>query len=195
VATATSAPSVAAGASVAPGVGSAAVTLADLAAHEGQMAVVGGMVTRVDGVRLTIDDGSASAVVRLVGQASALITVVAIGDLLNARGMVERNAAGGLEVAVEDPSAVELLSAQVTLNTRAPSPWALSSGDAIPTGEGASTTSSGHAPLVALAIIALAIGLLSAAFLATPANRKRFRQVLIAASESAKRRLAQARSS
>ena len=48
------------------------VALADLAAHDGQRVLAGGSVTNVDGARLTIDDGSAAAVVRLVGEAESV---------------------------------------------------------------------------------------------------------------------------
>lgn len=177
-----------------PGTGTAVVPLADLASHDGQLVLVGGVVTRIDGQRLTIDDGSASAVVRLIGEASALTSVVAIGDLLNARGVVERNAAGGLEITVDDPAAIEWLAPVVALNSRAPSPWATSSSEQTPTGQGTSATSSDQAALIAIAIIALAIGLFAAAFLATPANRKRVQQMLVAAANELKRRAAQLRS-
>jgi len=170
------------------------VSLADLASHEGQPVAVGGVVTRIDGARLTIDDGSASAVVRLVGEASGLASAVAMGDVLNARGVVERNAAGGLEVAVDDPSAIEWAAPLIALSSLGPSPWAVSSTEATPSGEGTSTTSPGHAALVALALVGLAIGLLAATLLATPASRKRVQRVLVAGADGLKRRLAQVRS-
>jgi cell division septation protein DedD len=90
--------------------GTASVALADLAGHEGERVAVGGNVTAIDGLRLTIDDGTGTGVVRLYGDAGPLAEMFAIGDLINAVGMVERNAAGGLEVAVGDPGGVARLA-------------------------------------------------------------------------------------
>jgi hypothetical protein len=78
------------------------VALADLAAHEGQLVRVGGEVQQRDGARLIIADVSATAVVRLSGEAVPLAEIVERGDMINAIGEVERNAAGGLEVVVAD---------------------------------------------------------------------------------------------
>jgi hypothetical protein len=90
--------------------GTPSVALADLAGHEGERVAVGGNVTVIDGLRITIDDGSGTGVVRLYGDAGPLANLFAIGDLMNAVGIVERNAAGGLELAVGDPGAVARLA-------------------------------------------------------------------------------------
>ena len=85
--------------------------LADLAAHQGERVTIGGTVTAVDGARITVDDGSSIAVIRLFGDASAMVSLVAIGDLVNATGVVDRNATGGLEIAVDDPAGFTWLAA------------------------------------------------------------------------------------
>ncbi len=86
------------------------VALGDLAAHEAEAVSVGGRVLAVAGVRLTIDDGSGNAVVRLTGEAASLFVLFAVGDLLNATGRVERNATGGLEVVVDSPESIVRLA-------------------------------------------------------------------------------------
>ena len=150
------------------------VPLGDLAGADGETVTVGGTVVAIDGLRLTIDDGSASAVVRLVGDATSLAAVIGIGDLINATGRVERNAAGGLEVAVEDPAAISRLL-QVAAASDAPDTASRTSGaqknlPGSPAGDG------GPSPggrTVAVALGALGLLALVAAVVAVRGNRER----------------------
>ena len=66
------------------------VDLRDLAAHVGRRVRVGGLVTEVttDGVRL--DDGTASALIVLDGDAADARSVLEPGDALNATGTPEQ---------------------------------------------------------------------------------------------------------
>ena len=86
----------------------ASIALADLAGREGAIVRVGGVIERVSGLRLTVADDTATAVVRLSGLAAPLAGQLAAGDLVNVQGVVERTAAGGLEVHVDDPAMVEI---------------------------------------------------------------------------------------
>jgi len=83
------------------------VALADLASYVGRLVRVGGRVDRRDGARLVITDEAATAVIRLSGRAASLAPLFATGELVNAQGVVERNASDGLEIRVDDPSQVE----------------------------------------------------------------------------------------
>ena len=92
------------------------MALADIAAHEGEVVLVGGAVEAVDADRLLISDGSGVAAVRLpAGFASASVRV---GSLLNARGTVSRNPQGGLEVVVNDVDGIRLLDVILTAAER-----------------------------------------------------------------------------
>jgi hypothetical protein len=84
--------------------------LADLAAHESAIVSVGGRVTAVAGPRITIEDESASAVIRLAGDAARLAQTFGPGDLLNATGRVQRNPHAGVEVVVDDPAGLRRLA-------------------------------------------------------------------------------------
>jgi hypothetical protein len=80
--------------------------LADLGAHENQMVRVGGRIAALEGPRITLQDESAAANVRLTGEAVRLVPLLSIGDLINATGVVERAAGGGLEIVIDDLNAV-----------------------------------------------------------------------------------------
>ncbi|MDQ3938311.1 MAG: hypothetical protein M3253_06475, partial [Chloroflexota bacterium] len=86
--------------------GAPVVVFADLAGHDGQTVHVGGRIEARDSLRLRVDDGSATAVLRLAGEAEALSPLLVVGHLINAQGVVERTAGGGLEVRVDDPALV-----------------------------------------------------------------------------------------
>ncbi|MEX2546875.1 MAG: hypothetical protein WD830_03705, partial [Chloroflexota bacterium] len=178
-----------------PSAGLAAVALSDLAGHEGAEVAVGGTLTNVDGARLTIHDGSASAVVRLVGAAAAVAELVGLGDLVNVRGIVERNAAGGVEVAVSDPNAVDWLHpVSAAITTRVAPSLTLSAGPIEPVTSGPASTSQ-TSILVTGALFSLSILLLVTAVLATEQNRIRVHSWLVRASTGLKRRLADLRPS
>jgi hypothetical protein len=82
------------------------VAFADLSGHDGETVHVGGRIEGRDGLRLRVNDGSATAVLRLTGRAEALSASLLVGHLINAQGVVERTASGGLEIRVDDPALV-----------------------------------------------------------------------------------------
>jgi len=82
-------------------------SLSELAAYEGQYVTLGGIIERLDGLRAVVADETGRAVVRLSGRAAPLALQLAPGMVLNAEGLVERNAAGGLEVHVDDPARLD----------------------------------------------------------------------------------------
>jgi hypothetical protein len=81
-----------------------AVTLGSLDGLEDRVVRVGGRVRTVAGQRLTIDDGTATASVRLAGAAAAIEPAIGIGEVVNASGRVRLRAAGAPEVVVEAPA-------------------------------------------------------------------------------------------
>ncbi len=102
-------------AEVAPAVAStqpqaAPLPLSALAARTGALVSIGGVVEAIDGLRVTVTDESGTAVVRLSGSAADLARQLRPGMLLNATGIVERNAAGGIEVHVADAAAIVFAS-------------------------------------------------------------------------------------
>lgn len=82
------------------------VALSALAGRQGTTVLVGGLIDSIAGLRVTLSDESGTAVVRLSGAAAELAGRLAPGMLLNAEGVVERTAAGGLEVNVDDPDRI-----------------------------------------------------------------------------------------
>jgi hypothetical protein len=178
-----------------PNDGNATVAVADLAGHLGQRVVVGGFVTAIDGARLTVQDETAATVVRLSGDALLVLERIAIGDLVNAAGVADRNAAGGIEIAVSDPADIAVLppTAAVTGSLQ-PSVAASPDGSSAATTEPPATPTA--APTGIAALILLAAGIVVAAtFVATPSSRARVREWLEGASSGLKERLAQLRSS
>lgn len=87
------------------------VALGEIAAHEGGLVAIGGKVVAIDGPSFTIEDGTSTAFVRLVGPAASLTAQIAVGDLVNARGRVVRTATAGLHIVVDDPLDIALLGA------------------------------------------------------------------------------------
>jgi len=170
------------------------LALADLAGYEGARVAVGGLITALDGTRLTIDDGSATAVLRLAGDAARLPELMALGDLVNATGLVERTAANGLEVVVDDPTAIEWIAPLSAPNRDAP----VASGTALPTAsepdQGLTAGTSGPVALVAAVVAIVALLAFAAALAMTPAYRRRLNEWLLRTSITLKRRLAQLRS-
>jgi hypothetical protein len=84
------------------------VALADLAAHVGATVRVGGLVAAVDGTDVVLDDGTASAVLVLQGDAADLASLLAPGDAVNAAGTAQLRD-GDPVLIVTDQSAVSLL--------------------------------------------------------------------------------------
>jgi hypothetical protein len=174
------------------------VTFADLAAHEGAVVAVGGSVVSVDGSRVVLDDGTASGVVRLAGDARAMATLISAGDLVNVVGTVERNAAGGLEIAVSDPQAFRWIPWDIgraprgTASTRV-SPVPLPSGQPSTAGSEVAQPTDITAIAAVAALLAVASALAVAAVAATPNNRARLRSWLHEAPNRLKTRLQQVR--
>jgi hypothetical protein len=70
------------------------VELADLAAHAGQLVRVSGLIERLATDRLTLDDGTAQADVRLQGEIKKTVTDLHLGSALNVVGRVAHGPAG-----------------------------------------------------------------------------------------------------
>jgi hypothetical protein len=94
----------------APGAAVADLDLVDLRAHVGETARVSGLVASVEATAFRLDDGTATARVRLDGPAADLAGSLVAGDALSATGRVTREADGGeIVVVVDDPAAVILV--------------------------------------------------------------------------------------
>ena len=172
------------------------VDVADLAGHIGQRVSVGGFVTAIDGARLTLQDETAAAVVRLSGDAMASLERIAIGDLVNATGLADRNAAGGIEINVTDPADITVLSplAAAAASER-PSGVATSADPAVAVAQTPPSAPTNAPNGVAALILIAAGGLLAATFVASPDTRARVRKWLQEASTNLKQRLGQLRPS
>ena len=162
--------------SIRPEAPAGGVALADVAAHVGATVLVGGTVVALDGPTVTIEDATASAVVRLVGDAAPLARLMTIGDLVNAAGRVERSVAAGLHVVVDDPSRVSILPAMPADLATSPVP------SGAPDDEPPAWSVGSEAPVrsMPMALVALAVALagtaaLAVAVLVHPAGRRRSR--------------------
>jgi hypothetical protein len=172
------------------------VSLADLVGHVGQRVVVGGFVSEINGARLTIQDESAAAVVRLAGDALSTLDLVTVGDLVNAAGTTDRNAAGGIEITVTDPADIVVLTTTVadqtpTTASEPGQPSSLAETLVEPSG----TTPAGPSIMVAAVALILAVALFCATFATSPRSRSRLREWLAKGQSGLKQRLAQLRSS
>jgi hypothetical protein len=159
------------------------VELGTLGAEVGRLVRVGGLIAAIDGLSVTIDDGSARATVRLPEAARPLLLQFAIGDPLNVVGRVVPFG-GGWEVVVADPADVW----RVGRLGLAPTPTAARPGPtAGATAEGGPALPDGAAP-AALAALSLsgAVGLFGAA--AALARRRRIERLF---SQRLRRRLAE----
>ena len=175
------------------------VALSDLAGHIGQEVAIGGFVTAIDGARLTIEDETAVAVVRLYGDALSTVELISVGDLVNVRGVADRNAASGIEIGVSDASDITLLTPASAVDvTPTPSGSAAIPGaSADPTAAltDASDTPTGSASAMAGLVLMASGALLAATFAASPTRRTQTRKWLEETSNSLKQRLAQFRPS
>ena len=93
------------------------VDLDALAGALGEQVRVGGLVTELEPNGVRIDDGTASALVILAGEAAELITLIEPGDAINASGTVE-SVDGEFVVVVRDPAGIAL-AADPTADDRA----------------------------------------------------------------------------
>ena len=163
--------------SASPGSG-AVQSLDDLEGHEDEVVTVGGVVTAIEGTAVLIDDGSAAVRLRLTGDAAALATTFALGDLINATGRVATDAAGELEVIVDDPAAVVRLAQQYATGVASASTGAM-----LPPAVATSSktgTQPGPAPaaLTALALFGASIALIVGVLAADPRRRAAWRKRL-----------------
>jgi hypothetical protein len=83
------------------------VDLDALAGALGEQVRVGGLVTELEPNGVRIDDGTASGLVILAGEAAELITLIEPGDAINASGTVE-SVDGEFVVVVRDPAGIAL---------------------------------------------------------------------------------------
>ena len=81
------------------------VDLSELGSRPGQHVRVGGLVTRIDGAAVSIDDGTAIGRLLLTGDAAAYLDLVEVGDPLEATGVVASDGAGTY-LLVSDPDGV-----------------------------------------------------------------------------------------
>jgi len=91
-----------------------AMTLADIAAHEGELVSIGGRIEALDGDRLLVADGTSLAAVRLAPEAAA-IGPARPGMLINARGTITRTEQGGLEIVVDKAANLRLLDPRLAV--------------------------------------------------------------------------------
>ena len=82
--------------------------LADLESVLGTTVRVGGLVVDVRADGFTLDDGTATAPIILIGEATSLLGLVEPSDAVNVTGRVERHVDDGLAVIVDDPAGVVL---------------------------------------------------------------------------------------
>jgi hypothetical protein len=83
----------------------AMVDLRDLGSLAGRVVQVSGIVTRIEGSTVSLDDGTATGRVVLMGEAIAFLDLVEVGDSLEANGRVSADGAGPL-LLVTDPNGV-----------------------------------------------------------------------------------------
>jgi hypothetical protein len=83
------------------------VNLDELASALGEQVRVGGLVTDLEPNGVRIDDGTASALVILEGDAAELIALIEPDDAINASGTVE-SVEGEFVVVVRDPAGIAL---------------------------------------------------------------------------------------
>ena len=93
------------------------VDLANLADALGEQVRVGGLVTDLEPRGVRIDDGTASALVLLEGEAAQLLPLIEPGDAVNASGTVE-SVDGELAVVVTDPAGIALAADPTSRGSR-----------------------------------------------------------------------------
>ncbi len=148
------------------------VDLADLSSHLGRLVRVGGLITRLSGRDITLDDSTARALVRLPAAADPIARLLEVGQPINAVGRVARSQAGRFEVRVKDAATVARvgdLGELVPVMTPSPDPSSVAGARVAPTlgdiGSDGSDAAGGSSPVVlafaALVAAALATGTLS----------------------------------
>jgi outer membrane biosynthesis protein TonB len=115
------------------------VDLADLAAHTGERVRVGGLVTDLETGGLRLDDGTATALVLVEGEAAELLPLIEPGDAINVSGTVAE-VGGEPAVRVTDPAGIALAAAPTAADGGTTAPG---SSGAPGTGPEAGTTTAG----------------------------------------------------
>ena len=144
-------------------------TLDALTRLAGRHVRVSGALRQVDSALLTIDDGSATALVRLLDREATFQPPLAPGEVLNVTGTVAERDVGGWEVVARSESVVRAASlALPTVAPRTPVPSASPLGPEPSTPVGGPTASTADDPAAAAGdlwqvIFALVVGLTAAA--------------------------------
>ena len=86
------------------------VELVDLARHTGEVVRAGGLVASVSGTGLVLDDGTASADVRVAAEEAAGLADIRQGDAVNVTGLVQAGNSGAAEIAVGPDGALVRLA-------------------------------------------------------------------------------------
>jgi hypothetical protein len=135
-----------------------ATELDDLASLENKVVTVGGSVIAIDGARLLVDDGSASAFIRLVGEAATQIDDIEIGDLINATGTVELNDQGDIEVVVSERGSISKLHPNGPTSSASSLPLSdIVPGPHTPPADGPTTSAPATGAAVAILVVALMV--------------------------------------
>jgi len=154
------------------------VELGDLAGNVGRIVRVGGLVVVVDGLLVSLDDGSARAVARLPEGAAALAANLRPGEAVNAVGRVA-TLGDGWQVVVADPADIWRGASLGAAPGAPPTPTIVASGAlATPAPGAGQSPGSGEGPLMAgLAAMAVAGGLVAAVGAVTTARRRRIERL------------------
>ena len=169
------------GVSGATGSSNPIVSLGDLAVHEDAMVTVGGAVTAISDALITINDGTATAIVRLAGAAGALAATIAEGDMVNATGIVKRTEAGGLQIVVDDPVKLVHLgrgTRSALAQTAADATEPFASAETAWAAEARPGSAPPFAAVVALALFAVTATLLGAVLVLDPRRRAAARNLV-----------------
>ena len=102
-----------------PPSGSQAADLRDLSSMAGRLVAVSGIVTRIAGSIVTLDDGTATGRLLLTGDAAAYLDLIEIGDPIAADGQVKLDASGPF-VFVTDANGVRQAGDPVAASSPAP---------------------------------------------------------------------------
>ena len=145
------------------------IAISALTEHIGQQVRIGGTVRGIVGDIVTVDDGTGQAAVRLDGDAAALAGQLQPSELVNVSGIVERTAAGGIEVvatAATDVASMPLPGSAVATAVVEASSFGQPVGASDSSTDFATTGSDSRAPIVAAVVLLglASMGLLAFAF-------------------------------
>ena len=147
------------------------VDLSALGARVGQRVRVGGLVAEVTADGLRLDDGTASALIVLEGDAADLAALIGPGDALDAVGTVE--ARTGPVLVVGDPADVTLVGDLGGDATTPPAAAFMAGPESVPPDAATTATAGGSPSLAAGAVLA---GVLASAAAAGAVGARRVRE-------------------